>query len=215
MAIPESVASAELIKAARRCCICRRFRPLHLHIHHIIEEADGGTNDPDNLIPICISCHADVHTKTQLCRRFTHQELKGQRDALYRLVEQGRLPQAEGPPDRWEELSSAIVSTLVDKMPPPQGIQEQLTPEAIEILLAAAKKQVPVHAHTEHFRYCVRVGSRIFGKDGDMRQSAQYRHAIQCLINTGLLEEQGNWFSVSYRGYLLADDLLAAQSEAT
>ena len=96
MGIPESVVADLLAKCGRCCCICRRFEPLHLHIHHIIEVADGGTDDPDNLIPSCLTCHSDVHTKTKLTRRFTPNELKQHRDLVFRLVAEGKLP--SGPP---------------------------------------------------------------------------------------------------------------------
>ncbi len=60
--IPEKTVSVVLVKCARHCCICRRFSPLQIQVHHIIEQCDGGTHDEDNLIPICISCHSMVHT---------------------------------------------------------------------------------------------------------------------------------------------------------
>ena len=52
MAVPQSVVDELMAKCARHCCICRRFRPLHLIVHHIVERNDGGTDEPGNLIVI-------------------------------------------------------------------------------------------------------------------------------------------------------------------
>lgn len=38
----------------------KRFRSI-IEIHHLIERNDGGTNTPENLIPICSNCHSKVH----------------------------------------------------------------------------------------------------------------------------------------------------------
>jgi hypothetical protein len=38
---------------------CRR--PLTLDIHHLEKVADGGSNEPHNLIALCPNCHADHH----------------------------------------------------------------------------------------------------------------------------------------------------------
>lgn len=51
------------------CWQCSRSRlllealkpPLALEIHHIIEVAEGGTDDPENLELLCAECHARVH----------------------------------------------------------------------------------------------------------------------------------------------------------
>lgn len=76
MSIPESAVAEVLVRCARHCCICRRFKPLHLHVHHPRERGEGGTDDFDNLIATCMMCHSDIHTQTKLTRRFTERELK-------------------------------------------------------------------------------------------------------------------------------------------
>jgi len=38
----------------------KRFRNL-IEIHHIKERNQGGSNKPDNLIPLCSNCHSLVH----------------------------------------------------------------------------------------------------------------------------------------------------------
>lgn len=40
------------------CRVCGR--PTEV-VHHIIERAEGGTDDPDNLVALCNSCHSSYH----------------------------------------------------------------------------------------------------------------------------------------------------------
>src|SRR5258708_39409703 len=90
--IPTDLVDKMMVKCGRRCCICRRFRPTKLQVHHIIERSQGGTHDEDNLIVVCFSCHSDVHTKVPFARRFSPDELRGHRDALVKMVTDGKLP---------------------------------------------------------------------------------------------------------------------------
>lgn len=95
MAVDDSIAATVLAKCGRCCCICRRFRPTKLQVHHIVPQSEGGTDDFGNLIALCITCHSDVHTRRPFARRFTVQELIAHRDAVYSLVENGELVPAE------------------------------------------------------------------------------------------------------------------------
>jgi len=54
MSIPQRIRDELLVEAQHRCTICseRCFE-----IHHIVERADGGTDDPDNLLVLCPNCH--------------------------------------------------------------------------------------------------------------------------------------------------------------
>lgn len=95
MGISPEVADEVLVKCARHCCICHRFRPLHLHIHHIDELSAGGGHEPDDLIAVCVMCHSDVHVQTTLTRRFSARELRLHRDAVCELVRDGKLPNGD------------------------------------------------------------------------------------------------------------------------
>jgi hypothetical protein len=46
--IPADLVDKMMVKCARRCCICRRFRPTKLQVHHILERGKGGDNEEDN-----------------------------------------------------------------------------------------------------------------------------------------------------------------------
>src|ERR1041384_3841592 len=104
--IPSELVDRMRVKCRRRCCICRRFKPIHLQVHHIDERSKGGTNEEDNLIVICLTCHTDVHTTVPFTRRFTVNELKLHRDSLIQALT------AWGPADEVEppDLMQLIVS---------------------------------------------------------------------------------------------------------
>ena len=78
-----------LVACGRFCCICHRFAGTKIEIHHIIQRADGGSDDFDNAIPLCLDCHADMgktdahHTGR---KAYTALELKRHRDNWYSRV---------------------------------------------------------------------------------------------------------------------------------
>lgn len=211
MAIPQSTADHILALCARHCCICRRFRPLHLQIHHIDERAEGGDDSFDNLIATCLTCHSDVHTQTRLTRRFTSRELKQHRDAVYKLVADGKLRGSNEPFDAWSQLSAAIVAQLRERpladIPSATG---ELSAEAIELLLEAVRQDTPIHAIEYDGGFAVKIGPKTFGEDFNNRDAARYRHAISCLQDANLVSGTGSLIEVSYHGFILADELIAA-----
>lgn len=59
--VPLNAQIQVLTECGYRCAVptCRNI--LALDLHHIIEVAEGGGNDPDNLIALCPTCHALFH----------------------------------------------------------------------------------------------------------------------------------------------------------
>lgn len=56
----EKVVKKEYYKTHKK--ICKKCgRKDYIHLHHILELARGGTNDFDNLIPLCMECHYEWH----------------------------------------------------------------------------------------------------------------------------------------------------------
>ena len=56
-----------------RCSLCGRTaeeigKPL-ITAHHLVKKELGGAPDPDNMITLCIYCHADLHAPGS---RFEH-----------------------------------------------------------------------------------------------------------------------------------------------
>jgi hypothetical protein len=182
--IPPDLVDRMMVKCARRCCICRRYRPTKLQVHHIVEQGQGGGNEEDNLIVSCFSCHSDVHTKVPFARRFSESELKGHRDALVKMVEEGKFPALDT--DDADEAMRAVVQA-VSRRPP---VAADLLPEATELLLLAANA-------SDNRQGCVlltrtRGGDTIAaGNDvrtiehENARRQARYGHAIQQLVRAG------------------------------
>ncbi len=202
MTVPEELATELLSNCGRHCCICRRFRPVHLQVHHIVAQSDGGTDDSDNLIALCLTCHSDVHTTRPFTRRFTPSELKQHRDEVVRLVTDGRLVPSE--------------ETIVDVSRIVEAVREHsvgdLSCTAREILVAAAEAEGEIILSRN-------TGGATFvaGKAGKKvqhgRELALYKAAMQELELEGLVAAQGfngNVWSVTYEGYLTADELMAA-----
>ena len=200
-----------MVKCARRCCICRRFRPTKLQVHHIVERNQGGTDDEDNLIVVCFSCHTDVHTKAPFARRFSEEELKGHRDALVTMVEQGMLPLDDA--DDPDKVIAKLVRTL--RTSPETDVM--LMPEAVELLLSAVlgetKRQGLIFASMSNVGLRLHAGSHpVFFTPGDRRSEATYKHALEQLVTCGLVEQESQTvFWVTYLGYLAADEIMVNQ----
>lgn len=210
--IPQEVIDRMMVKCARRCCICRRFRPTKLQVHHVDERSKGGSDDEDNLIVVCLSCHTDVHTRVPFARRFSVDELKGHRDGLLKLVADGRLP--AGDTSDTEEVVARIVHVSLGR----HDHLESLSPEAIEILLTAVASegvaQGNVHTIQHDGGFVVMVGGgQTFGSD-DRRVQAKYKQGVKQLIKTGLLEHvSAELYEVTAYGYLAADELAVDSSQ--
>lgn len=67
LAVPEAVKREVLIEAGYRCRVptCRNL--LIVDLHHIVDVAEGGGNEPGNLLPLCPTCHA-LYTRGQITR---------------------------------------------------------------------------------------------------------------------------------------------------
>lgn len=57
-----------------------------MHIHHIIPEAKGGSGDYDNGIPVCLDCHAEIESKSNMGRKFTADELRHHRERWMQTI---------------------------------------------------------------------------------------------------------------------------------
>jgi hypothetical protein len=57
-----------------------------MQIHHIEPAAQGGSGRYDNGIPVCLDCHAEIESRSNMGRRFTPAELKLYRDRWFEVV---------------------------------------------------------------------------------------------------------------------------------
>jgi hypothetical protein len=60
MPFPLDVRLRALVACQRHCCLCHERKHTRLQCHHIVQEADGGSNAFENCIPLCPDCHAEV-----------------------------------------------------------------------------------------------------------------------------------------------------------
>lgn len=88
MSKAHSAKERALIACRRRCCLCCLYKGSKIEVHHIEHRSNGGSDEFDNLIPLCFECHADVkeydvnHPKGN---KFSHAELRTRRDEIYAM----------------------------------------------------------------------------------------------------------------------------------
>lgn len=187
-----------------------------MQVHHIIERSNGGSDEPDNLIAICITCHIDVHTKCPFTRRFTPAELKAHRNAVYELVAKGALI----PPE--DDYSPQLISDNAQARTSAQSFlkateTKPLLPEALDLLIAAANHPSGYFVFFKVIGGCIlNAGNRQFLSEWTARKEATYREAVNQLLVAGLVRAQTDKvYLVTHEGYLMADDLAALQDTDT
>lgn len=77
---------ALLAATGRRCCICASLH--NVQVHHIVPKEQDGSDEIDNAIPLCPSCHDRVHVSPstgRTTRDYTPGELKLHRDRMISL----------------------------------------------------------------------------------------------------------------------------------
>ena len=98
MAFPSKVAEDALVACGRFCCLCHRFAGTHIAIHHINQKSDGGLDDFDNAIPLCLDCHAEMGTTDAhhpIRKAYSPSELKRHRDNWYKRVAENKPVQPD------------------------------------------------------------------------------------------------------------------------
>lgn len=76
MAFPEAQVAQLLADCKRHCCVCLRWCGSRIHLHHIHPRAEGGRDDIDNAIPVCLDCHAEIESRSNMGRHFSQAELR-------------------------------------------------------------------------------------------------------------------------------------------
>jgi hypothetical protein len=75
MPFPEAEVAQLLADCKRHCCVCFRWCGSRMHLHHIHPRADGGSDAIENAIPVCLDCHAEIESRSNMGRRFSRAEL--------------------------------------------------------------------------------------------------------------------------------------------
>jgi hypothetical protein len=97
MPFPPRVKEQAMAACGRRCCICNKFASTNMECHHIVQEADGGSDKVENCIPLCFDCHADVanyNVRHPRGTKFSAGELRAHRDRTFRYIEDFPTPAA-------------------------------------------------------------------------------------------------------------------------
>lgn len=90
MPFSQEVKIKAMVACGRCCAICHKFCGNNMEVHHIKAQAEGGSDEYENAIPLCFDCHAEVRQydpKHPKGIRFTEQELRQHRDNWYKKVE--------------------------------------------------------------------------------------------------------------------------------
>ncbi len=126
MAIPKSTRDQLLVEARHRCTICAEKA---FEIHHIIEQAEGGGDAPENLIVLCPNCHQHrYHRSAEFTRdqlRLYKENLKQKNEVERRLLlnlEEIRLTLGSSSPAETEqrlgnELAEAASQVSTERAP--------------------------------------------------------------------------------------------------
>jgi hypothetical protein len=208
----DEISTKVLADCGRCCCLCRRFKPIQLQVHHIVLKSEGGEDELDNAIALCLTCHTDVHTKAPFTRRFTVEELKAHRENVYRLVAEGKLPAGKPVETGADEMPLAVAEAVSGSSR--RGAGFDLIPTAVRVLVVAASSDGMVMVYQPPGGgLTVHVGGRsLVDEDFNTRHVAEYRHAVEQLEQHGLIaptDLERERFRVTHPGYLLADELQA------
>src|SRR4051794_6680866 len=87
MAFKKSEVEELLAKTGRHCCICKVLH--QIQVHHIVPLEKGGSDEIDNAIPLCPTCHDAVHkeySSGSVTRAYGPDELRRHRSETIELV---------------------------------------------------------------------------------------------------------------------------------
>lgn len=90
MPFSQEVKIRAMVACGRCCVICHKFCGNNMEVHHIKAQADGGSDEFENAIPLCFDCHAEVRQydpKHPKGIKFTEQELIQHKDNWYKKIE--------------------------------------------------------------------------------------------------------------------------------
>ena len=94
MPFSAEVKAEALVKAARHCVVCHRYKGVALELHHIVAESLGGANTIDNAAVLCFDCHCFAgHYNPTHPRgtKYSPQEVKRAKTAWETLVASGQI----------------------------------------------------------------------------------------------------------------------------
>lgn len=205
--VPDDVATKILVACGRCCCVCRRYSPTLLQVHHIVEQSKGGTNDPDNLIAVCLTCHSDVHTDRPFTRRFSIEELKQHRNRVILQVNEGKLV----PPNNPSLHQPDLTKLLTESSKEPPEIRDLYGYAKMLLAIIGESKHGDMWVYDNPTSLQVTVSSKDAFYSRNPREMASMRSAIGELVTRGLVSANQNkvHFQMTEQGYLAFDVLMS------
>lgn len=79
-----------LVRSRRCCCVCHVFAGLYTNVHHIVPEHQGGSDDLENAIVLCLRCHGEAghyNVKHPIGNKYSPNELRRHRDEWWEWCE--------------------------------------------------------------------------------------------------------------------------------
>ena len=107
MAFSNKTKEKALLKSARRCCICLKYKGVKVEVHHIVPESITQDNTLKNAITLCFDCHSDAghyNPKHPKGNKFSESELKKHRNRLWKLVQEGKITGEENRDSQFLEM---------------------------------------------------------------------------------------------------------------
>ena len=103
MPFPSKVRREALVRSDRSCCVCKHMAGRDAEVHHIVQEADGGSNTLENAIVLCSRCHGEAgHYNPRHPRgsKYSPSELREHRDRWWSYC---AAPGPHNAPDGYRE----------------------------------------------------------------------------------------------------------------
>jgi len=115
--LTKAIESAVLTRCARRCCLCLGLNGDDAiktgQIAHL--DDDPSNNEPENLARLCLDHHAQWHTRGNMTKAITAEEVKAYRARLHEAVAAGTLLNEENVPSRIIKLHKDFTKTTGDR----------------------------------------------------------------------------------------------------
>ena len=90
MSFSKDTKEIALVRSRRCCCVCHEFCGLYTNVHHIVPEADGGPDDLENAIVLCLRCHGEAghyNPAHPIGNKYSRDELRKHRDSWWSYCE--------------------------------------------------------------------------------------------------------------------------------
>ena len=152
-----------------------------MQIHHLHPDAEGGSGDFENGIPVCLNCHAEIESESNMGRKFSHEELKILRDEWFATVR-----------DRPEVLLKAAQTQT--ETGPLEALMAELDFNRVAVLRNIHEPCPPLQ--DAQFRRAVATNS-LAALPTDVREAVQYVYVLIMRINY-LLDVMARMRSVEY-----------------